>query len=252
MTQDPALPDDAGETPGRGVPLYLQVASNLRTAIRRQIYPVGSRMPTEEALCARFKVSRHTIREALRELRAEGVITSSPGSRPIVATPQPRPPEVVVGDLGKDFFDYTIGTRLEIAETDTVALTPSMAEATGLPAGQPWLRVTGYRIGIDDGRPTCWNEYFIRDEFALVGRLLARHVGPLIPLLEDLFEERITRITRSMSAVRMPEEQARRFGLEEGAPALYILVRCEVADGRLAMVNRSFHPEGVLSYTIRR
>lgn len=250
MTQD--LAHGAEEMAGEGLPRYLQVASTLRTAILRGIYPVGSRMPTEEALCERFKVSRHTIREALRQLRADGLIGSRPGSRPTVASPAPRRSEVIAGDIGKDFFDYTIGTRFEIESMEAVPITRPLAEETGLSAGEEWLCAKGYRINVDDGQPTCWNEYYIRQDYALIGRLLARHVGPFIPLLEDLFEIRISRIVRSISAVRMPLRQAERLSSEPGAAALHIAVRCETPDGAVAMLNRSIHPHGEITYAIRR
>ena len=52
-------------------PLYLQVAHNLSKAIAAKRFAVGSLLPTEEELCAEFDVSRHTIREAIRHLRAQ-------------------------------------------------------------------------------------------------------------------------------------------------------------------------------------
>jgi DNA-binding GntR family transcriptional regulator len=250
MTLD--LAKDTGETADEGLPLYLQVSSTLRTAILRGIYPVGSRMPTEEALCERFKVSRHTIREALRQLRADGLIASRPGSRPTVASPVPRRPEIIASDIGEDFFDYTIGTRFEIESMETLSVSHRLAKDTGLPAGEEWLCAQGYRINVDDSQPTCWNEYYIRQEYALVGRLLARHVGPFIPLLEDLFETRIARITRSISAVAMPNRQAERLSAQPGSAALHIIVRCETPDGAVAMLNRSIHPHGVITYAIKR
>lgn len=253
MTQDDASPPDAEEPAPDGLPLYMQVAATLRTAILRGIYPVGTRMPTEDALCGRFKVSRYTIREALRQLRADNLITSQPGSRPIIATPSaPARRELIANEIGEDFFDYTIGTRFEIETMEMVSISRALADETGLPAGDRWLYARGYRANADDGLATCWNEYFIAAQYAMVGRLLARHVGPLIPLLEDLFNERITQITRSMSAVPMAPDQAERFRLAPGSPALRILTRCETADGRIAMLNRSVHPSGMISYTIRR
>jgi DNA-binding GntR family transcriptional regulator len=240
---------------GEGLPLYLQVSATLRTAILRGIYPVGSRLPTEEELCQRFKVSRHTIREALRQLRADDLITSRPGSRPLVAAPTlPRPAERIGGDggIGEDFFDYVIGTRLELAAMEMTPITRELAGETGLPTGEQWLCVTGYRTSIDSGRTTCWNAYYIDAQYAVVGRLLARHVGPLIPLLEDLFGKRITQITRAIAPVGMPSDHAERLGVAPGDPTLRIVTRCETADGRIAMVNRSLHPDATLSYTIKR
>lgn len=248
MTEDFESDDETG-----GMPLYLRVSATLRTAILRGIYPVGTRLPTEEELCLRFKVSRHTIREALRQLRADELITSRPGSRPVVAAPAlPRPAERIASDMGKDFFDYTIGTRLELQSMEMAAIDRDVAAETGLPAGEQWLRVEGYRVTVDSDRTTCWNSYFIDSQYAVVGRLLARHVGPVIPLLEDLFGKRIARITRSVSAKPMPEEHAARLAVPAGLPTLAVVTRAETEDERTAMINRSLHPGGVLSYSITR
>jgi len=56
------------------VKLSEAVAIELRRAIARGEYRPGERL-TEAALCERFKVSRTPVREALRELEAEGLVT---------------------------------------------------------------------------------------------------------------------------------------------------------------------------------
>ncbi len=254
MTPDtPLAVEDVPELETEGLALYLQVSATLRTAILRGIYPVGSRLPTEEELCQRFKVSRHTIREALRQLRVDELITSRRGGRPIVATPSiSLPAERIGGGIGKDFFDYVIGTRLELQAMEMVPITRDLAVRTGLPAGEQWLCVSGYRTSIDSGDTTCWNTYYINAQYAVLGRLLPRHVGPLIPLLEDLFGKRITQITRSISSEPMPAEHVERFETVAGAPVLSITTRCQTADDRIALVNCSLHPGRTLSYTINR
>jgi GntR family transcriptional regulator len=253
IANPPVLLPLEGEGEGAGVPLYLQVAATLRTAIVRGIYPVGSRIPTEDELCRHFKISRHTVREALRRLRDDGLIVSRPGSRPTVATPaMDERPELFSGIIGEDFFDYMIGTRLAIESMEMVTLTRKMAADTGLPAGEQWLSVMGYRRQADDGGITCWHEYLVRARYATIGRILARHVGPMLPLMEDLFNIRVVTITRSTSAIPMPAAHAFALGTNDGSPALNIVTRCETADGEVALLNRSIHPSGVISYTIRR
>ena len=44
-------------------------------AIRCGLYPVGRKLPSERALCARYSLSRNTIREGLANLFAEGILT---------------------------------------------------------------------------------------------------------------------------------------------------------------------------------
>lgn len=60
-------------------------------AILREGLKPGSRLPPEREMQEQFEVGRGTLREALRVLEAEGLITVRPGARggPIVAEPDP-------------------------------------------------------------------------------------------------------------------------------------------------------------------
>ncbi|MDE2404428.1 MAG: GntR family transcriptional regulator [Sphingomonadales bacterium] len=239
--------------PGDDLPLYAQVAATLRTAIERGLYAPGARIPTEEELCRRFKVSRHTIRDALRQLRNDGLITSRPGSRPIVARAADAPAsEPLQATIASDFFDYMLGTRFAVEASEPVAISPELAAQTGLAIGESWLHLRGWRHDADDGHPTCWNDYLIRPAFAGLARTLPRHVGPLIPLIEDLSGQRITRLARATSAIPMPAAQARVFGVAPGSPALSVVTRCEIAGGEVVLLHRSIHATGTLTYTIDR
>src|SRR5688572_1356923 len=51
-----------------GIPRYLQIADAIRSDLRGE----GERIESEHSLCARFKVSRPTIRQALDVLVQEG------------------------------------------------------------------------------------------------------------------------------------------------------------------------------------
>ena len=61
-------------------PLYRRVVDALREDIVSGRSAVGDRLPTEDALCRRFGVSRHTVREALRAPREEGLVASRQGA----------------------------------------------------------------------------------------------------------------------------------------------------------------------------
>jgi GntR family transcriptional regulator len=234
-------------------PLYIQVASTLKTAIVRGIYPVGSRIPTESELCERFEVSRHTVRDALKRLRADGLISSRQGGRPIVVPPSAlKSVRLFSAEMGKDFFDHTMGTRLDIKVMDLIPNLPRLqATYFGVVPGEPWFLANGYRQPVDHGAIISWTEYLIRPEYAAVGRLLARHVGPVIPLVEDLFSERIVKVSQSMTALAMPDEHAAKFGVAAGSPSLKISTRCENADDKLLLISVSLHPGGEIAYSIR-
>ena len=66
-----------------GVPAWRQLQTHLLS--RLQSGEFGDALPGEFELAEQYGVSRHTVREALRELRAEGTITSGRGRRPRIA-----------------------------------------------------------------------------------------------------------------------------------------------------------------------
>ncbi len=60
--------------------LYQDVARALLADLGSQKYPVGSRLPAERELAARFEVSRPTIREAIIALEVQGLVEVRIGS----------------------------------------------------------------------------------------------------------------------------------------------------------------------------
>lgn len=75
----PVLPDRTSP-----LPLWAQVCADLRRRVDAGEFVTG--VPGEHALVDQYEVSRHTIREALRVLRGEGVIRSERGRASTVDT----------------------------------------------------------------------------------------------------------------------------------------------------------------------
>src|SRR6266481_3177998 len=65
-------------------PLVEQVVDRLRAHIVSGDFPADQEMPPEAALCQTLGVSRTVVREAMRILRAQGLVEVSQGKRPRV------------------------------------------------------------------------------------------------------------------------------------------------------------------------
>lgn len=67
--------------PGRrsGVAVWKQIADTLGTEIRDRAFTASGRLPSESELATRFGVNRHTLRQAVASLQADGLVRIEPG-----------------------------------------------------------------------------------------------------------------------------------------------------------------------------
>jgi DNA-binding FadR family transcriptional regulator len=75
-------------------PAYQLVADDLRTQIVSGGMRPGDRLPTEPTLCARYGVSRSTVREALRLLASQHLIVTTRGVNGGSFVSQPSPAQL--------------------------------------------------------------------------------------------------------------------------------------------------------------
>ena len=193
-------------------PHWQRIAAALRAEIAAGLPPPAARLPAEAALAARFAVHRHTVRQALGALAAEGLIEIRRGSGSFVA---------------EDVLDYVIGRRARFSEwvrrhnrepsgrvlrRDEVAAEPAVARALGLAEGAKVILLE--RLGLADGRPVSLTAHYfpplpglaaalataegISAALAAAGiadyRRLSTRVGARLPLAE---EARLLRIPRT-------------------------------------------------------
>lgn len=233
---------------------YLQVAQTLRKEIVDGVYPVGSQLPTEHELCDRFSVSRYTVREALRRLRDDNLVSSRPRAGTLVV---PRlSSDSYVQDVVSinDLVAFATGARFAIDSVRMVTVDQELAGRAGLAKGEEWLAVHGFRQTDDAEFPLCRTEYYINRSFAAVGRLLQRHTGPIFPLIEDLFGLSIVEVHQEIAAVLISAELAEALKVKAGTPALEVHRAYTTSDKRVAQVTINTHPASRFrhSMTMRR
>ncbi|MEU0669421.1 GntR family transcriptional regulator [Streptomyces lavendulocolor] len=121
------------------LPLYLRVAAALRDDLTQRRIAPGARLPSERSLVHRFRVNRHTVRNALQLLRDERlVVTERRGTFAAATAPDASGPVLAPGLLrfpcGTGGPDAAAVTRLFWEPTPT-----GLAERLGLPPGEPSL-----------------------------------------------------------------------------------------------------------------
>ncbi|HTV96123.1 MAG TPA: GntR family transcriptional regulator [Steroidobacteraceae bacterium] len=234
--------------------LYLQVARALKEEIVGGVYPVGSQLPTEDELCERFAVSRFTVREALRRLREDNLVSSRQGAGTVVV-PRRSSDSYVQDTMSiNDLLAYAAGARFAIESSKMVVIDDKLAARTGLAKGEEWLAVHGSRQLEGAAAPVSCIDYYINRQFAAVGRLLQRHTGPVFPLIEDLFGQIIVEVHQEIAAVLISSPLADRLKVEAATPALEIRRTYKTSDREIAQVTINTHPASRFrhSMTLRR
>jgi GntR family transcriptional regulator len=133
------------------LPLYHQVKTDIRHRIERREWSAGHRIPSEAELCANYGASRITIRRAIGDLAAEGMLLRVSGRGTYV-----REPTVTAGQRGLTSFTQEmgglglrVGARLLRSTVEPAAA--RVAERLSVSEGEPVVVIARLRTG--DGRP---------------------------------------------------------------------------------------------------
>ena len=235
-------------------PLYLQVVRALKDEIVSGVFPIGSQLPTEEELCERFAVSRYTVREALRRLREDSLVSSRQGAGTVVVPPRPADSFVHEVMSINDLVAFATGVRFAIDTVEMIEIDDKLSARTGIASGEQWLAVRGFRHTEGSELPVCWTEVYITREFAAVGRLLQRHRGPIFHLIEDLFGQSLVEVHQEIAAALISPALASGLKVKAGTMALEVQRTYKLATGKVAQVAINTHPASRFrhSMTMRR
>jgi len=192
-------------TRGVGVALWRQIAIALEADISGGKRQPGERLPTEAVLTERFAVNRHTVRRALEELEARGIIRVEQGRGAFVA---------------EDVLDYPLGPRTRFSETirrqnreaagrvlhiTEIAAESLVAAGLRIRRGRPVLRVA--RLGLANGRPLVLGlHHFPLPRFAAAAESLLRQSSITVALAECGVPDYRRHSTRITARLPTPEE----------------------------------------------
>lgn len=214
-------------------------------------HPVGARLPTETSLCQRFGVSRHTVRDALRMLRDEGLVASRRGSGTVVVPQASADSFVLEATSINDLVAYAAGMHTEIHSTATDLVDGKLAARIGVTSGQTWLVVRGVARSAGKQLPVCWSEYYIHRDYAAIGRLLPRHVGPMFLLIEDVFAVNIVEIDQEIALGVVSPALAPILRVKPGATAVEVRRTYKTPNGKIAQVSIHTHPASRFRHSMK-
>lgn len=240
-------------TPGLGhhLPQYVILAQSLLRDVEQGRYPVGSLLPGEKELAQQFGLSRHTVREAIRQLQELGVVTRQQGIGTRVKG-QPHSSQYVHKvDAISDLFQYVKDMRLHVHSTREVVADEALARRLECAVGQRWLNLVGLRHSAGEPHPVCATEVFVAYEFAAVRGAMGDSDTPIYALIEREFGETIEEVRQLITGLAIPEAIAIPLHVEPGSPGLSITRHYRSVRGRTVEISFNIYPADRFSYSMR-
>ena len=208
------------------VPLHHQIQRVLRSKIEQGEWDAEERIPTEMELVRRFRVSRSTIREALRQLEHDGLIVRTRGRGTFVHRP------VASARVRSTITNLVLGYEAEIRviKADTVPAPAHVVPFLGVARGDPVRRFV--RVEVVDGRPLGAVVNYLPPELGrrIRSEDLRRH--SMLEFLRDHLKIPFGRMHQVIEARLPDEEAAALLEIDLTQPVLFFRLFVSDTEGR--------------------
>jgi GntR family transcriptional regulator len=216
------------------------VREALLRRLERDLRP-GQQFPTEQALCTEFGVSRETVREAVRRLEDDGLISRHPGRGSFVLHSPRRRAERGLTGLVEDFSDLHLNTEARVLEAGPAPMTDEVAETMGLSADESVYRIS--RLRSFEGQPLAFHDAFLPVQLGCrVAALDLRRTSILHELRVTLRMHCLEHYQR-IEAVAADAPLARLLDVVLGAPLLQITRRIEAGRCQPVLFRSQFRAD---------
>lgn len=230
------------------------LAERAREDLARRIYSgdfrPGQQLPSEPDLARAYKVSRMTIREAIKGLQREHLVYSRRGHGTFVTyTPITRPitrlqsGTELATELGYAFTTRVLGAHVEEAQS-------TLARALEVPLGTPLLRLE--RLRYVDDLPALYSIDQFDARWVEEDRPIEAWQESLFLHLQQRTGRAITHTTATLRAVTLDADTSRRL---DAAPHIAWFLMEQVnydADSRPLMYSLDYHNGDLFTFEVIR
>ena len=231
--------------PQSAQPLWVQIAETLRRRIAQG--DVDPRTLTDAALAAEFSVSIMTVRQAVQQLVADGLLERQRGKGTFVPR---RPVRGPLDVLERNFEDWKFeggSANAKVLERTLVAADMSLSAELGVASGT--LVAYLKRLRFVDDFPVALDHRYLPCELnaQLTDAELVEQ--PLFLLLSNKLRQSLKLAHITIRAVSATEEEADPLDVTVGSPLLDRGIQLVGSDGRVLMTGHSLYHASRFIYT---
>jgi GntR family transcriptional regulator len=237
--------------PPRGT-IVDQIRQNVLTLIDEQVLQSGDRLESETALADRFSVSRSTVREALKRLEQEGVVTAIQGhGRFISPAGSLRVERPMTRFEGIEEMLIALGYKPTCAVLSVEERGANSVEAQALCVAPetPVVRLSRIRYGNDEPLVVNFNT-ILRD--ALPGPLQYRDWSGSVTAALEGHGHTIGSSVARIKAAQLPADIEKRHSLGGLGPWLLVEETCLTLAGTRVLYGEDYHRGDATAFNVVR
>lgn len=216
--------------PATGYSAWRLIAEELRVEISSGQLQIGDRLPSENALAERFSVNRHTARQAIAALAAEGIVESRRGSGTFVTAATVHHHRIGM----RTRLSTSLGSKHaydgRVLESAVEAAPADVAERLGIAPGDEVVRVESLRT-VDGAPLTIATQWFDAQQLPDIAVALRRTSSVTAALRASGIDDYV-RASTVVSARHATAAEATLLELEPGAIVLVADALDTHVDGR--------------------
>lgn len=199
-------------------PLYVQLKDLILRAIESGQWKTDEQIPSEDALVARFGVSKITVRQALRELADLGYVRREQGRGTFVQRPQLAQGPRELTSFTEEMRRHGWVASSRIVSRGLTPATEDVAEKLELRAGEQVFRLR--RLRLADGEPMGIQTAYLPARLAPGIEDLNFTGASLYEVIHTHFGLYPVNAKERHTAVAVGKAEARLLGVEPGSPAM--------------------------------
>ena len=200
------------------LPLYVQLHDTLQADIHAQRLKPHQQLPSEREFCARFHVSRMTVRQALIGLTRDGLIYSRVGKGTFVGEPKIDQQLKTLTGFSQEMSSRGSTPSSRVLEAKLQSVSADLAQVIRVPVGTEIALLT--RVRFADGVPLAIETVHL--PHALCPNLLHHDFSTesLYDVLEREYGYRLTRAEQTIEAALANPRDIAMLQLVPPAPVL--------------------------------
>ncbi|MFQ5848018.1 MAG: GntR family transcriptional regulator [Candidatus Methylomirabilales bacterium] len=201
----------------RKLPLWYQLAQILRAGILGGQFPPASRVAPEVRLARQYRVSVVTVRQALKSLEEEGLISRQRGRGTFVNPECPPRKELKLMGTVETVIAQQFSEETIVLEQSLISVPPHLAPLFGAEREVSFFR----RLRQEQGAPLSYALNYVVPQYGHQIPVGALRRYPMLKILRDVIGVKLKEVQISVEAQVVPPEVAKPLEVDLLSPILF-------------------------------